>query len=60
MNFFIVVCYSLTEINEKNIIEKKFLYNGVKNNGYIINISRDFEILRNNLNNYIFIYKKYI
>ena len=42
--------YSLEEINEGNIIQNKFLHDGIENNGYIINISRDFDIIRNNLN----------
>ena len=52
--------FSLKEINEENIVEKKFLHEGAENNAYIIDISRDFDRIRNNLNNYIFIYIKYI
>ena len=52
--------YSVTEINEENNIEKQFLHDGIANNGYIINISRDFDKIRKNLNNYIFVYKKII
>ena len=42
------------------IYEKQFLYDDIENNGYTINISRDFYKIRNNLNNYIFVYKKLI